>query len=119
MAEDIAETLLVRIREEIEKSDLVFTGNLKDSFRIVHDDEGRPYVASPLVYARVMDEGRLPGKAPPISALFPWVATKLGGSDPKKIRSKAFAVAQSIAKNGIEPRHFISRALFRMENDAL
>ncbi|MGH9878136.1 MAG: hypothetical protein ACRD5H_10895, partial [Nitrososphaerales archaeon] len=81
MAEDIAEDLLRRIRAEIEKDRLVFTGNLKDSFRIVHDDEGRPYVASPLLYARVMDEGRLPGKMPPVNALFPWVATKLGGVD--------------------------------------
>jgi hypothetical protein len=118
MADDIAEDLLQRIRDEIDKDDLVFTGQLKDSFRVVHDDLGRPYVASPLIYARVMDEGRLPGKMPPVSALFPWVATRLGGSDPGKIRQKAFAVAKSIAENGIEGRHYLSRALFAMESES-
>ena len=118
MSEDIAWDLRSKIIEELQKDDLVFTGQLRDSWRVTQDENGNYYVGSTLLYAKVMNDGRLPGKAPPINALFPWVATKLGGSDIKQIRQKAFAVAQSIAKNGIEGRHYIQRAMFRMESES-
>ena len=118
ITEDIAEDIKNRIIAEIEKDDLVFSGALKNSWKVVQDENGQHFVVSDLIYAKIMDEGRLPGKMPPVNKLMPWVFQKLGAKDEKELKQKAFAVAKSIAEKGIEPRHYIRRALFQMEAES-
>jgi hypothetical protein len=110
IAEDIVDMLV----KEIELAGLEYTGQLKNSWQIKKEGDD-VIVGSPLVWARVMDEGRLPGKMPPVDVLFPWVFQKIGGGDEKEIRRIAFAVAKKIAQKGIEPRHYVRNALFELE----
>lgn len=111
---DIAEDVRARIIREIQLADLIFTAQLNDSWEIEKTEDGY-VVGSRVLYAAVMDEGRMPGKMPPVSALIPWVRTKIGGKDDKEIKSIAYAVARKIAEKGTEPRHYVKKALFSLE----
>ena len=52
-------------------------------------------------YTKYLVEGRPPSsKLPPISRLEEWVRAKFGYTDPKQIRSVAFAVAYKIKEEG-------------------
>ncbi len=113
---DIARDVVAQIQHEIVADDLVYQHRLFDSWEITKEDNGDIIIGSPLVYAQIMDEGRLPGSMPPVDALFPWVRDKFKDVHSNtEARRVAFAVAQKIAKEGIEPRHYIKRALFAME----
>lgn len=113
--DDIAKDIVSLIQDEIEFEGLVFTGKLKDSWEIEVSGDDERTIGSPLIWAAALDEGRVPGKMPPVDALFPWVKTKLGVRDDVEARSIAFAIAKTIEKEGIEPRHYVRRALLRLE----
>ena len=112
--QDIAEDIVAQIQHEIVSDHLVFSRKLFESWEITKDGDSL-VIGSPLIYARIMDEGRLPGSMPPVSALFPWVRDKIPTKSAEEAKSIAFAVAKSIAEKGIEPRHYIRSALFQME----
>lgn len=77
----------------------------------------RGRVFSSLPYAIVIDQGRRPGaRMPPPEALKLWVE-KVLGIDPSESRQVAFLVARSIAKKGIEARHFVEQGLKQAEGD--
>ncbi len=68
-------------------------------------------VGTPLLYGVVMEHGREPGgKMPPVDAIKLWVVRKLGLSG-DEATSVAWAVAKSIAKKGIEGRHYFKEGL--------
>lgn len=116
---DIANAVVKALQEEIEFDGLVFTGQLKNSWEIHEEpDTGDVIIGSRLIWARVLDEGRLPGKMPPMKGLFPWVLQKIGGKDEAEIKRIAFAVARKIAEKGIEPRNYVRRALFFLERSS-
>lgn len=115
--QDVVKDIVDSLQYEIELDGLVFTGQLKNSWQTDKESDGSYTIGSPLLWAVIMDEGRIPGKAPPAKALIPWVFQKLGAKNEQDLKSKAFAVAQAIGKKGIEPRHYIKRALFRMESE--
>lgn len=114
--DDIAEDIRQAIESEIEFEGLVFTGRLRDSWEIEETGDGERTIGSPLIWAAVLDEGRVPGKMPPADALFPWVKQKLGVTDNVEARSIAFAIAKKIEQEGMEPRHYVRRALLNMED---
>lgn len=117
---DLANDIISRLKYEIESTNFLgfppmdYTGQLKNSWEAVRDGED-VVIGTRLLYAKIMDEGRLPGSMPPIKAIFPWVLQKIGGRNQKDILSKAFAVAKKIEKKGIEGRNYIRKTLFRME----
>lgn len=114
--QDIAEDIVGHLQHEIVADDLRFTGQLFNSWEITKKPDGTRIIGSPLLWARVMDEGRLPGKMPPVDKLFPWVLDKIKDvKSYQEARQVAFAVAKKIAEKGIEPRHYVRRALFKME----
>ena len=113
--QDIAEDIVAQIQHEIVSDHLVFSRKLFENWEITKDGDGEYTIGSPLIYAKIMDEGRLPGSMPPLSALFPWVRDKIPTKSAEEAKSIAFAVAKSIAEKGIEPRHYIRSALFQME----
>lgn len=114
--QQIAEDIVAEIQHTLVEEGSVFTRQLFESWEITKNDGNSYTIGSPLVYARVMDEGRLPGKMPPVNALFPWVSDKIKGiRSSEEARSIAWAVAKKIEKEGIEPRHYVHKALFALE----
>ncbi len=64
---------------------------------------------NPVLYHDAVEEGRAPGKMPPVEALMPWVAAKLGiGTGPMR-RRVAFLVARSIGAHGTEGQEMVER----------
>lgn len=113
--DDIAQDIVDEIKKEIDFEDLKFTGQLQRSWEIEKTGQNERTIGSPLIWAAALDGGRVPGKMPPVDALFPWVKQKLGVVDDVEARSMAFAVAKKIEKEGIEPRHYVRRALLNLE----
>lgn len=65
-------------------------------------------------YPLVMEYGRRAGaKPPPVAAIRPWVADKLGDA------SLAFVVARSIGRKGIKPRKFLWKAFLARQADVV
>lgn len=116
LKKDIAEDIRNRVIFEIERDNLIHSGQLKNSWEIKKDGEDI-IIGSRLIWAAVMEWGRTPGSLPPPKVLFPWVLQKLGGKDEKDIMRKAWAVAKSIERKGIEGRRYLKRALFLLEAD--
>jgi hypothetical protein len=58
-------------------------------------------------YAWFVIFGRGPGKMPPISAILPWVAKKLGETG-EALRAVAFLIARSIGRKGTKSNDFIT-----------
>jgi hypothetical protein len=75
----------------------------------------RGRVFSSLPYAIVIDQGRRPGAAmPPIDAIQLWVERVMGipaGFDDNESEQVAWAIAKSIAKKGIQARHFVDQGV--------
>jgi len=115
----VASDVRTNLQEEIENDDLIYTGQLKNSWDIHKQEDGSYIVGSPLIWAQIQNEGRLPGTMPPVKALIPWVFQKIGAKNEQELKSIAFAVAKKIGERGIEGTHYVKRALFRMEIESL
>ena len=59
------------------------------------------------MYGGYLEFGRKAGGMPPIAPLETWVKKKGIATDSKEIKSIAFAIARSIAKNGTKPRPYL------------
>jgi hypothetical protein len=64
-------------------------------------------IANPIQYHDIREEGRLPGRRPPVDALIPWVGSKLGVPPGPERRSIAFLVARKIGAQGYEGAHMV------------
>jgi hypothetical protein len=64
-------------------------------------------------YLKFVDEGRSPGKFPPIDAIKDWVGTK--GID----ESAAWPIAHKIFKFGIEPKNILDDLIRRSQDNLL
>lgn len=75
----------------------------------------RGRVFSSLPHAIVIDQGRRPGAPmPPIDAIMLWVERTFGissGFDDDELEQTAWAVAKSIARKGIKPRHYVEKGV--------
>ena len=112
--QQIAEDIVMQIQHALVTEGLVYTRQLFESWEIQKD--GDDYIiGSPLIYAAATDEGRVPGKMPPVNALFPWVQDKIPTKSKEEAMSIAWAIAKKIEKEGIEPRHYVRQALLSME----
>jgi len=92
------------------------TGALRQSITTVVD-ERPPFplwveVGPSVNYGRYVEFGRKPGKMPPVSALEPWVRTKL---KPKNPRAVAFLIARKIAREGVAAQPFLQPAFKKAE----
>ena len=96
------------------------SGGLRQSIQAIPDvsiqDGMYTYVLSMASYYEFVDEGRKPGKMPPIDSLVKWVRQKsaFGGLEVNKsedVRGVAFGIAKNIAKFGIKPSYFFSNVI--------
>ena len=60
----------------------------------------RAILANAILYHDVREEGRRPGRMPPVAALIPWVGSKLGVPPGDERRQVAFLVARKIGRRG-------------------
>lgn len=78
------------------------TSNLAANINIIDLGPMETMISPKANYAEAVHKGRLPGSAPPVSALESWAARK--GINP-------YAVQKSIQRKGTKPNPFVARAL--------
>jgi hypothetical protein len=69
------------------------------------------------MHAVFIDQGTRP-HMPPIAPLIVW-ATRKFGLQPEQAEAVAWAVARKIARDGIEPRHFMAKAMAEIRGEVL
>lgn len=103
------ETYIAELSDELRRLDKKASGDLLKSLdtRIIKTAMGTKYTIQILAegYLKFVDEGRRPGKMPPISAISKW--TRLKGIP----QSAAFPIAKSIGLRGIKPTNVIENSL--------
>lgn len=95
---------------KVDTGTLVKTANINRRFL---DKE----IVYPASYADHVEFGRLPGSAPPTSALQLWVQRKLGISSEKEARSISFAIARDIKQRGIQPLPYLRESIQRVRGE--
>lgn len=110
----------------LRNNDKMASGTLYNSLKTTVEIEGSVFTVllHSAEYLKYVDEGRLPGKFPPISKIREWIQIKPVMPYPDKNgrlpdeNSLAFLIARGIAKNGIEPTHIIDKtvASYQLEN---
>jgi hypothetical protein len=107
---EMAHFILTKSQEHILKNDAVFTGFLLRSGEIHKEDNLHYTVLFSAPYSASIEFGARPHF---VSAriLINWVRKKLGISNIKKATSIAYAISNSIAKNGTDPKPFLRPAI--------
>lgn len=123
-------TLLVK-NLKLAVSDHRASGALEKSieFSVTVNDNVVSLQVTALDYLQWLDQGRKPGKMPPVDSIFKWVKKK--GLKPRQqglSKSKrslqqrqmglAFAIAKSIEKKGIKPTNLIEPAVEKTDAEA-
>jgi len=67
----------------------------------------RGTIVNPTLYHDIAEDGRNPGRRPPVEALIPWVGSKLGIPPGAERRAVAFLVARKIGAAGYEGHHMV------------
>ena len=117
--------IVTRIREKIIENGSLASGDLYNS--ISYDVQSDSGIVSLNIYANdyfpFVDQGRLPGKRPPIDNILSWVKVrglrpKPGSGIPEKSkglpradRSLAFLIARKIGLDGIKPTNMLGDTL--------
>lgn len=93
------------------------TGQLRNSYS--HELDGSPLslkqaakIVNPALHHDFVDQGRAPGRRPPVSALIPWVGTKLGVPVEER-RQVAYLVARKIGAEGTEGADMVRQGWFK------
>ena len=99
--EEYKDKIVSQIKDRIIQRDLVASRDLLDSISAETTD--RRIIVSAIDYATFVDEGRGPGRRPPVNKILEWVEFKNLESNNdkyKKHRDMAWAIANGIAKFG-------------------
>lgn len=112
--------------EIVKRSPTGWSGALKGGYGTEMRGVGttRPVgiIGNPILYHDVVEEGRRPGKMPPVAALIPWVGSKLGIPPGPARESVAFLIARKIGRSGTPPQLMVengwSAAVDQAETDA-
>lgn len=113
--EQVADNLTQEMKDIIKLNGAMASGTLYNTLRakvVEQKDIYKIEITYPF-YGKFIDEGRNPGKMPPIKDIIEW--TRLKGIP----QSAAFPIAKSIGKNGYKGINF-TRVIYNKENkDAL
>lgn len=112
--------------EIVKRSTTGWSGVLKGGYatEVRGRNTSRPVgiIANPIIYHDAVEDGRRPGKMPPVEALIPWVGSKLGVPPGPARRSVAFLIARKIGARGTEGQHMVeegwAEAVRQAETDA-
>jgi hypothetical protein len=112
-------------RKELTNQGKVASGKLRSfTVEIVQDEKWFNIVFNIEHYWKYVENGRSPGKFPPIDAILSWIRIK--PVVPHPIRNRvpttkqlAFLIARSIAQKGIQPTHALQNTLASPQVDNL
>lgn len=113
----LAEYLEAELKSELQRQGHIATGKLYDSIKVAIENDSIVGAANEAFYAKYVDWGRKPGgKKVPIGALISWVQIK-GLATGDRAISLAWAIQNSIWKNGVptsrdeSKKKFVTRTL--------
>lgn len=94
---------------------------IADTLTVQVENSGTEYTISFMVqdYWKWIENGRTPGKMPPVNKLIDWAQRKKlpsGGNNLKNTESFAWAVAKHIAKNGIKAKNTLKNTMEDINN---
>jgi hypothetical protein len=102
-----AGALMVKtLQSELRKDGKVATGNLVRS--ISYKTTGTSIILTGLPYLKWVDEGRKPGKMPPVAKILSWVKVKKIKFIGRTQEQTAWIIAKSIGKKGIKKTNVIA-----------
>lgn len=100
--EEYKDKIVQQLKDRISKRELIASRGLIDSISAEVSD--RSITVSAIEYATYVDEGRGPGRRPPVNKILDWIESKKDFQVEKekytKHRDIAWAIANAIAKNG-------------------
>lgn len=107
--EHSGEEFINAYRELLLKNNINATGNLSNSVSTTTQEQSDNWSVwlSIADYYEYIENGRLPGKQPPITAIQNWLQNKHLPLE----RNLSWAIAKSIAKRGIPGKHILERSL--------
>lgn len=113
MVNQVGKDLVIELTNELLKADKKASGKLINSLKYeVIEVLGNLMIRLKAeTYLTFVDQGRKPGKMPPISPIMKWIDIR--GIKPRSGQSKsglAFAIAKSIGRKGIKPTYVIKKA---------
>lgn len=107
--EHSGEEFINAYRELLNKENINTTGNLSNSLSVTTQEQSDNWSVwlSIADYYEYIENGRLPGKQPPIALIENWIKNKHLPLE----RNLSWAIAKSIAKKGIPGKHILERSL--------
>lgn len=107
--EHSGEEFINSYRELLNKENINTTGNLSNSLSVTTQEQSDNWSVwlSIADYYEYIENGRLPGKQPPIALIENWIKNKHLPLE----RNLSWAIAKSIAKKGIPGKHILERSL--------
>ena len=86
------------------------TGALSNSGRVRKGGDLSYEAGFEIAYAEYVENGRPPGKMPPVKLIAEWAKKKLRVDDERKM-TVGFLIAKKIAESGTKAKHFFSEAV--------
>lgn len=107
--EHSGEEFINSYRELLNKENINTTGNLSNSLSVTTQEQSDNWSVwlSIADYYEYIENGRLPGKQPPIALIENWIKNKHLPLE----RNLSWAIAKSISKKGIPGKHILERSL--------
>lgn len=107
----VAESIEVARSHVVPKAPVGWSGQLRAGYQteVTRRNTAKPRAAllNPTLYHDVVEDGRQPGRRPPVEALIPWVGSKLGIPPGPERRAVAFLVARKIGASGTKPQRMV------------
>lgn len=115
----LAKKLIDEIKSNLIKEGKVSSGRLVNSlsYEVIKDLESVTIQILGEKYLKFVDEGRRPGKMPPIGDIKKWVIQKPVKFVGKTDDQTAFIIAKSIGKKGIVPTRVVSKSVNNILNN--
>lgn len=110
----VSDELVTEVKDQIYHTDTIASGRLFRSItsQVIGQFSTNIQVAvgSSLPYAEFAEEGRNPGKQPPVDLIMQWMVDK-GVDSPYGLESGAYLIARSIGEKGTSGKHFFQRGV--------
>lgn len=110
MANEVAMKIFKRSQEILVEMGIVDNGFLLASGKIIPLSDDEILIRYDAPYASFVEYGTRP-HFPPVEPIAEWVSSRLTINDAKERRRVAFAIAHKIAKEGLEPRPYLRKAV--------